>query len=285
MKQSEDHKKQVVRYYDATKRDYRILWRSDRSLGIHFGYYDGQHQTHDEAILNINAKLSDLAGVTAQDRILDAGCGIGGSTLWLAANRGCQAVGVNIVPWQVEQANMLARQRRLEKLVSFHVADYAETKLKQGSFTLVWGLESIVHAEDKQAVIKEAFRLLKPGGRLIISEYILAKAAFNPREQAALDRWLKGWAMPSLMTEEQYRTMARKAGFTQVAVEDWTEQVRPSLMRLNRLIKLLRPIAPLLHRLRVVNKVQLGNLAASEAQMKLLAKGLWRYKVIVAKKP
>jgi hypothetical protein len=47
---------------------------------------------------------------------------------------------------------------------------------------------------------------------------------------------------------------------------------------------MLKPVAPLLSALGLVNKGQLGNLAASEAQMKLLAKQLWRYKVIMAKK-
>lgn len=285
LRQAGDHKKQVVGYYNATKRDYRILWRSSHSLGIHFGYYDDQHCTHDAAILNMNSKLAELAGVRHQDRVLDAGCGIGGSALWLAANLGCKVVGINIVPWQVERARLLAEQRGLQKLVDFRLSDYADTKLEGESFTVIWGLESIVHAEDKRAVIEEAFRLLKPGGRLIISEYLLTKDALGSEEQAELNQWLKGWAMPSLLTEEEYKNLAHNAGFSDFTVHDWTVQTLPSFGRLNRFVKMFKPVAPILHTLGVANEGQLGNLEASEAQMKLLAKDLWRYKVVVATKP
>ena len=75
-------KARIVQYYNATKREYRLLWRSNRSLGLHFGYYDARHKTHDAAVLNINRKLADLMKITANDHVLDAGCGIGGSSLW-----------------------------------------------------------------------------------------------------------------------------------------------------------------------------------------------------------
>jgi ubiquinone/menaquinone biosynthesis C-methylase UbiE len=283
--QSEYHRKLVVNYYDSTQRDYRILWRSNHGLGLHFGYYDDQHRTHDAAILNINRKLADLAEITDKDRVLDAGSGVGGSSLWLAANRGCHVTGISIVPWQIEQANRLAKRRRLDNLIDFQVADFADTSLKEQTFTVFWGLESIVHAEDKQAVIYEAFRLLKPGGRLVISEYLIIKDKLSSEEQGMLDRWLDGWAMPSLMTEGQYEVMATKAGFSNFEAVDWTEHVRPSFKRLNRFVKIFKPAAALLYRLRLANKGQLGNLMASDAQMKLLDRGVWRYKVVIATKP
>jgi tocopherol O-methyltransferase len=158
--------------------------RHHYSLGIHFGYYDDQHRDHDAAVLNINRKLADVAGISKQDRVLDAGCGIGGSSLWLAANRRCRVVGINIVPWQIQQAQALAAQRGLQALADFQLADYADTKLKADSFTVVWGLESVVHAADKQAVIQEAYRLLQPGGRLVIAEYMLTINRLAPSEQA-----------------------------------------------------------------------------------------------------
>ena len=200
-------------------------------------------------------------------------------------NRGCRGTGINIVPWQIERAKLLAKRRGLEQLVDFKLVDFTNTKLPAASFTVVWGLESIVHAKDKQAFIREAYRLLKPGGRLLVAEYLLVKDALQSEDQNLLDRWLKGWAMPSLLTEAQYKQLTQKTGFVGITIHDWTKQVAPSLTRLNRFVRIFRPVAPLLHTLGLVNEGQLGNLAACEAQMELLAKGQWRYKVIVAKKP
>ncbi len=280
MKQAVDTVQQVVGYYNATKNDYRVLWRR----GMHFGYYDRQNRTHTAAVLNMNRKLADLVQIVDHDWVLDAGCGIGGSSLWLAANRGCQTTGISIVPQQIAQAKLSTKRLGLQKLAHFLVADYAKTHLKSRSFTVVWALESILHAEDRQAVLKEAFRLLKPGGRLVIVEYVLEREATTPSERAELDRWLTGWAMPSLLTEKQYKSLVAKAGFVDFAAYDWTEHVQPSFDRLAKLVRLFNTLAPLLKMLGFTNKWRMGNLTASEAQLSLLAKNFWRYKVLVAKK-
>lgn len=285
MSSDKAHKQNIINYYVNTKREYRFIWRTNRHLGIHFGYYDKDNSSHDSAILNLNRKLAELARISADDRILDAGCGIGGSAIWLAETYGCHVTGVNIVPWQITQAQLLAKQRHLDKLLDFHLADYSATGLKNVSFSIIWALESIVHAADKQAVINEAFRVLRPGGKLIICEYMLNNTPLSREQQAVLNRWLNGWAMPSLLTEQEYRTFAVNAGFKPVTFYDWTTQVEPSFKRLKRFVTLMKPIASMLYKLHLINKGQLANLDASDAQMESFDADLWRYKVIVARKP
>jgi tocopherol O-methyltransferase len=283
--QSNKHKQAVVNYFTATRAEYRLLWRTHHSLGLHFGYYDDQHQTHDEAVLNINAKLANLAKIAGDDYVLDAGCGVGGSAIWLAANKGCQALGINLVPRQLERARRFAAERQLEDLVQFKIADFADTGFEKDTFTIVWGLESIVHAEDKQTVLNEAFRVLKPGGRLVIAEYLLREGPLSAQEQTLLNLWLKGWAMPSVLTEQQYRVMADKAGFVNFKIEDWTSAVMPSLRRVSYWTRLFKPLSPLLRGLRVVNEGQIANRIATESQLKLLKADVWRYKAILLTKP
>ena len=62
-------------------------------LGLHCGFFDAQHRAHDEAILNMNRVLASAAGISQQDRVLDAGCGIGGSAIWLARKIGARVTG------------------------------------------------------------------------------------------------------------------------------------------------------------------------------------------------
>lgn len=274
----------VIDYFEGTRVEYRLLWHTHRSYSMHFGYYDVQHRTHDEAVLNINAKLADLTHITKDDYVLDAGCGVGGSSMWLADNIDCKVLGVSVVPRQIDRAKQFAQERQLDELVDFKVADYSDTGLRDSTFTVVWGLESIVHADDKQAVLNEAYRLLKPGGRLVIAEYLLKEEPLSSEESGWLKRWLDGWAMGNILTERQYRNIATKAGFSDFTIEDWTDAVSPSLRRAKHWSMFFRPLSPLLLALHLVNRSQVNNRIATESQMKLLKSGAWRYKALLITK-
>jgi len=119
---------------------------------------------------------------------------------------------------------------------------------------------------------------------MIICEYILKKTPLNKTEGGIIHQWLDGWAMPSLLSEDQYRSALQAAGFTSIEVHDWTEHILPSLKRLERLIRTFKPIAPIAKRFNLITAETLGNLTASQAQLLSLKLGIWRYKVIVATK-
>src|SRR5258706_16170695 len=161
----------VIRYYQATQRDYTRFWMSPDSLAIHFGYYDETVSTHDASLLKMNDVLARYAQITSHDHILDAGCGVGGSAIWLARMFGCQVKGINIVPEQVEKARHFARHHQVSGLAQFACMDFTRTTYADASFDVVWGLESVVHTEHKGQFVQEAHRLLRKGGRLLVSEY------------------------------------------------------------------------------------------------------------------
>ena len=94
----------VIQYYQATQRDYQWFWMSSNSLAMHFGYYDETVHTHEASLLKMNEVLARYAQISSQDHILDAGCGVGGSAIWLAHVLGCHVQGITLVPEQVEQA-------------------------------------------------------------------------------------------------------------------------------------------------------------------------------------
>ena len=77
-------KSAIVEYYDTCEGDYRIFWDLDRSLAMHAGYWDSETKTLADALKRENEILAELAGVTSSDYVLDAGCGVGGSSIfWL----------------------------------------------------------------------------------------------------------------------------------------------------------------------------------------------------------
>lgn len=252
---------------------------------MHFGYYDRTVRTHRESLLRMNEVLARLAGVRAGDHLLDAGCGYGGTALWLAEHVGCRVSGVNVVPSQVRKARRAARSRGLESRVSFSLEDYASTGFPDSSFDVVWGLESVVHAPSKEKFVREAYRLLEPGGRLLISEYMLRDSPpLTVEERAHLRPWLVGWAMPSLLAPSEYELVMRGAGFGAVEAYDLTAGVLPSLNRLERIASRIRPLGRVLHAARVVGDVEFGNLVATLRKLEALKRGLWSYVVLVATK-
>jgi SAM-dependent methyltransferase len=178
-----EHQQHVIDYFDHTHNDYRLFWGTGRHLGLHCGFFDERRRRHDDAVLHMNRVLATIADITSGERVLEAGCGVGGSAVWLAENLGASVVGVNINARQVERARHVAHGRRLEDRVQFHVADYCATELAGDSFDVVWALESACYAEDKRNFLVEARRLLRPGGRLIVADGFLAREDLAPDER------------------------------------------------------------------------------------------------------
>ncbi|MGH7749466.1 MAG: SAM-dependent methyltransferase, partial [Candidatus Dormibacteria bacterium] len=86
----------IVGYYDETWLDYRILWLNPDNLAVHFGYTDQSTRSHTDALKNMNRVLADRVQIQSGERVLDAGCGVGGSSFWLAKERGAEVVGITL---------------------------------------------------------------------------------------------------------------------------------------------------------------------------------------------
>src|SRR4051794_6276428 len=114
-----DQRDAVIAYYDQTWLDYRLLWLNRRTLSVHFGYSDATTRGHADELLNMNRVLADRAGIQPGVRVLDAGCGVGGSSIWLAEARGACVVGITPVASQVARARGFATARKLNDRVAF----------------------------------------------------------------------------------------------------------------------------------------------------------------------
>jgi tocopherol O-methyltransferase len=269
-------------YYDETWLDYRLLWLNARNRAIHFGYWDEHTHSQSESLLNMNRVLARHLGIRSGQRILDAGCGVGGSAIWLAKTYGVEVVGITPVESQVARARRYADEQGLADLVSFEQQDYMHTTFPAASFDMVWGMESLCHAPEKRLVLAEAKRLLRPGGRLGIVEYMRTSRSNAAVEEALLHSWLSGWAIPDIATANEWLGWAQAAGFHDVQLADITTNVRPSLRRLYRLAILTWPGASALHALGLRSKTQHGNMRGALDQYHALQRGLWFYTLLTA---
>lgn len=274
----------VRSYYDQTRLDYWWLWFTRGDQSIHFGYRDSNARTHRSSVLNMNRVLAERAGVTAGTKVLDAGCGVGSTSRWLARTYGATVTGITPVAGQVERSRQLTARAGIGDLVCTEQGDYLATGFDDGSFDVVIAQESICHSADKPGFLREAHRVLRPGGRLVIAEYFLFPRPYSAGEQALLEAWWTGWAIPDLAVGDEFVGWARDTGFDEVDMDDVTTNVRKSLRRLYRITLTFYPGELLLRAVRLRSKVQHGNVIASRDQWKALKRGLWYYGIFSATK-
>lgn len=273
----------VVRYYNQTWADYRVIWLSRVNYAFHFGYHDAPRMPHKRALVRHNEVMADIAQVKPGDLVLDAGCGVGGTSCWLAEHRGATVVGITLVPNQVERARAIAVRRGVSDSTRFEVADYSRIPYPDASFDVVWAQESLCHSADKAATYREFRRVLRPGGRLVVAEYMRTTRSLAPLDTRIVRGWLAGWMMPDLDTFQEHQDSAG-AVFDQVEVRNATPFVRPSLRRLFFRSAALYPLAVLLRLLRVRSATQHGNVRASVLQYLALRRAAWGYGILLARR-
>jgi cyclopropane fatty-acyl-phospholipid synthase-like methyltransferase len=275
----------VNEYYDECQVDYSMMWGTNDHLSMHYGYHDDENRSLKDAVVNLTRVVSDKAGVSEGDRVLDAGCGVGGSAVWMARERGARVDGVNINEMQVEKARLGAEERGVGDRVSFHVADYTDVPFDDGTFDVVWAVESVCHTDDENAFLREAKRVLKEDGVLVVADGFLGKPReeMTDDENKGVDAMLEGMAAPSLATVEEFRDSLVEEGFEDVEFENRYDSVYPSARRIYLMTVLTYPVAVLLRLLGVRSETQTKHLSAAYQQYKMLKRGVWVHGLFYAK--
>lgn len=274
----------VAHYYDTTAWEYQLVLDLGRHHGLHFGYYDVAHQTYPQASLNMNRVLADRAGVRRGMRVLDAGCGIGGSSVWLAKHRGASVVGITLSAKQRAQAQSLAKRERVWDTTSFLVRDYSRTGFPKESFNVVWAVESVCYAPQKIKFLKEAYRLLRPGGTLIVADGFRAKRLYSTTEEQLMRTWLDGWVVPDIDHHEDFVKKMTQVGFDLIHYQNATHHVLPFSRWVAKRAALLTPVARVFSFFRLMTPLQVHNGVAAIKQYEALTHGLWEYGIVVGKK-
>ncbi len=115
-------------------------------------------------------KLLKKAGLGADEFVLDAGCGIGGSSRLMAQLFNCRVIGVDLAQKFIEAAGFLTQCTGLENKTRFKQGSILELDFADNTFDAVLCQHVLMNIEDKAAAVKEFFRVLKPGGKLILHE-------------------------------------------------------------------------------------------------------------------
>lgn len=283
MQPTEYHKK-IIQYYKDTENAYKDSWDLNNSLAIHYGYWDKPVKTFPESLIRMNEVMMMAAGIQSGDRVLDAGCGVGGSSIFLATMLGCRVTGITLSERQVEMAALNAAKKKMNDIVDFKAMNYSATDFPDASFDVVWGCESICYADSKEQFIKEAYRLLKPGGRLVVADGFVSD--FGNNNNPIIRQWLDGWQVNYLETPQRFESFMQQAGFSHIDYRNISKEASHSSHRLYKFYFLanLYLAWKKINFSKPATEMQKKNIAACKYQYKGLKKDLWQYGLITGKK-
>jgi SAM-dependent methyltransferase len=171
------------------------------------------------------AALVDLARITASDRVLDAGTGIGGTARLIAAQRGARVTAVDIAPEYCGVAEWLNAAVGLGDLIEVRTADVTELPFDDASFDVVVSQHVQMNIADKRRLYAEARRILVPGGRLALWD-----VTAGPEGALHLPvPWATSPAQNHLVTPDQLADLLREAGFATTHWNDLTEPAEKAM--------------------------------------------------------
>lgn len=219
---------QIQQFYDASSG----LWEQVWGEHMHHGYYGADGQVRKErrqAQIDLIEALLDWGEVRQASQILDVGCGIGGSSLYLAEKFAAAATGITLSPVQANRASQRAAAAGLSDRTHFQVADALQMPFADESFDLVWTLESGEHMPDKQQFLAECFRVLKPGGTLLMATWCHRPTppGLTADEQQHLEKIYRVYCLPFVISLPDYAAIAQDLGLQNLRTADWSDAVAP----------------------------------------------------------
>ncbi len=208
-------------YYNSDDADnfYFHIWGGE---DIHIGLYEGADDTIvDASRRTVEVMASLIPGLDQQARVLDLGAGYGGAARYLARKFGCRVAALNLSEKENERNRAMNREQGLEDRIDVLDGSFEDVPFEDAVFDVVWSQDSFLHSGDRERVIAEAVRVLKPGGFLVFTDIMQVEGVEKETLQPVLDRI----HLDSLGSLSFYRGAAESRGMSFVNFENRTEQL------------------------------------------------------------
>ncbi len=206
----------VAGHYDELDFVYREIWGEH----VHHGLWRTGREPPERAVEALVDLVAERLGVRAGERLIDIGCGYGASAARIAALHGGHVTGVTL------SAEQLAVAAKRPGDLSFQRQDWLANSFPDAGFDRAYAIESSEHMVDKQRFFDEAWRTLKPGGRLVICAWLAKETPTRWEVDHLLEPICREGRLPGMGTRGDYAAMARAAGFAVAGFEDISRSVR-----------------------------------------------------------
>lgn len=208
-------------YYNSSDADnfYFNIWGGE---DLHLGIYN----TPDESIFDASRRMvermaSKIDKLDENTPVLDLGGGYGGSMRYLARTYGCPCTVLNLSEVENERDRKMNKEQGLDHLMTVVDGDFADVPFPDESFAVVWSQDSILHSDNREKVVQEAARILRPGGTFVFTDPMQTDDAPTEELQPIYDRIrLQSLASPSF-----YKRAGKDAGLEFVEFEEYAEHL------------------------------------------------------------
>ncbi len=197
-------KEKVREFYDFVSPFFHVLWGEH----LHHGYWIRGDETREMAQIQLVEHLAATAGIRPGLKILDVGCGIGGSSIYLAKHYQAAATGISISSIQVDMAKQAAATGGVN--AQFLLMD-AEMMKFEKLFDVVWSVESVSHYQDIGKFFASAANLLQPNGTLALIDWF-KKENLNQAEYKKNILPIEKGMLVELRTMQDYQRMMKLSG-------------------------------------------------------------------------
>lgn len=207
----------VADHYDELDPIYRQIWGEH----VHHGLWRSGQESAEQAVEALSDEVGTRLelGSSRNMQLVDIGCGYGGTARRFAMHHGAEVTGYTLSREQAAQAPAASG-------VEIRVGDWLQNGLPDAAFDGAYAIESSEHMADKPGFFAQAFRVLRPGGRLVVCAWLAAEYAGPIAIRHLLEPICREGRLASMGSRTDYQAMALGAGFRLASYEDVSKQVR-----------------------------------------------------------
>ncbi|HEX4999552.1 MAG TPA: methyltransferase domain-containing protein [Terriglobia bacterium] len=213
---------------------------------LNFGLWENGNTDYLKAAETLVLRIGEMLGIDGSSHVLDVAPGMGPQDVLLYRRfNGPRIEGLDATWKHVERARARARENGIDSRVSFHHGSATAIPFADGTFSHVMSIEGPEHFNTRDRFLKEAWRVLRPGGVMALADYTVPRENLGRFDRGLIGLTCRMWKVPAanIWTTDAYRTKLAEHGFMNIEVTEVGERVIPGYYLEQRRLEVRRELA------------------------------------------